>query len=86
MSKITIKYQKPFERLIEKLQLLLKNEEGYLTYINDRGDFEVKTPIGLFKGSYVYSNQIISIRLEKKPFFISSKLIESEVKKYLLEN
>lgn len=86
MSKITIKYQKPFERLIEKLQLLLKNEEGYLTYVNNGGDFEVKTPIGLFKGSYMYFNQIISIKLEKKPFFISSKLIENEVKKYLLEN
>lgn len=86
MSKFSVSYNKSFEKLLEKLQLLLKNEEGYLTCTNNQGDFQVKTPIGIFKGSYIYKNQMISINLEKKPFFISSLLIENEVKKYLAEN
>lgn len=86
MAKISINYQKPFDKLIEKLQLLLKNEEGYLTCVNNAGNFQVKTPIGIFKGNYIYKNQVIFIDLQKKPFFISSGLIENEVKKYLIEN
>lgn len=86
MAKISINYHKPFDKLMDKLQLLLKNEEGYLTCVNNAGNFQVKTPIGVFKGSFIYKKQIVFIDLEKKPFFISSKLIENEVKKYLLEN
>ncbi|TDW52692.1 hypothetical protein EV144_1011383 [Flavobacterium sp. 270] len=86
MSKISVNYEKSFDKLIEKLQLLLKNEDGHLTCINNMGNFNVNSPIGVFKGTYVYKNNIISINLDKKPFFISTRLIENEVKKYLLEN
>ncbi|PJJ10124.1 hypothetical protein CLU83_3515 [Flavobacterium sp. 1] len=86
MAKISFNYEKPFNKLLDKLQILLKNEDGYLTGDESSGSFQIKSAIGTFKGKYKYLNKVITVEIEKKPFFISSKIIESEVKKYLFSN
>ncbi|MFC0777767.1 hypothetical protein [Flavobacterium sp. HJSW_4] len=83
---ISIIYERPIEKLIEKLNVLLLNEDGYLKGDKTMGSFQVNSTIGLFKGTYQVKDKTINILLQKKPFFISSKLIEIEVKKYLDKN
>ena len=82
-SKITINYDKSIDKLIEKLKILAKNENAYLKGNSNQGEFEVKSNIGTFKGTYNVKNSLINILIEKKPFFISTKIIEREIKKYL---
>jgi hypothetical protein len=81
-----VKYEKSIEKLLDKLQVLMKNEDGNLTGDKSSGDFYIKSKIGVFKGHYTVKNTMINIVIDKKPFFISKKVIEQEVKKYLQSN
>ena len=62
---------------------LIKTQKGFINGDKNLGTFEVESPIGLFKGKYNCKNNNIIISIDKKPFFISTKMIASEIKKYL---
>lgn len=83
---ISLIYNRPIEKLIKKLQVLLLNEDGYLKGDEKSGSFFINSTIGTFKGTYEVKNNVINIFIQKKPFFISKKIIEIEVKKYLEKN
>lgn len=84
MSKeIIITYNKPTDNLFNEIKLLMKNQKGFIKGDKNIGIFEVESPIGLFRGNYNVKNTNITITIEKKPFLISTKLIESEIKKYI---
>ena len=83
---IQVKYEKSIDKLLVKLQALIKNEDGYLTGDKSIGNFYIKSKIGVFKGNYIIKNTVINIVINKKPFFISKIIIEQEVKKYIQSN
>lgn len=84
MSKeIIISYKKPTDNLFNEIKSLMKNQKGFINGDKTIGIFEIESPIGLFKGKYNVKNTNITITIEKKPFLISTQLIESEIKKYL---
>lgn len=84
MSKeISIVYKKPTDELFKEMTSLIKTQNGFINGDKNIGTFEVNSSIGLFKGKYNCKNHCIIISIEKKPFFISTRMIESEVKKYL---
>lgn len=85
-NKIIVNYEKSIEKLLEKLHLMMANQEGELKGNKTSGDFFIKSVVGVFKGSYSVKQSIINIEIEKKPFLISKKLIEIEVKKFLDNN
>ncbi|WNM18098.1 hypothetical protein [Flavobacterium capsici] len=76
-------YNKPIENLVEKLKKEATLNNGKLIGNDKNGHFEIKSKIGFFKGFYNIENKTISITIEKKPFFISHALIESQIKKNL---
>lgn len=83
---IQIEYQKPLEPLFKKLKVLALNNNGKLTGNYENGTFNVKSQIGIFQGNYFYKGNNICINITQKPFFISKRLIENEIKKYLSNN
>lgn len=85
MTKISVNYSKPVDKLLEKLKPLLNKGDSFIGD-NNSGNFHIKSAIGNFKGNYNVKNAIITIELQKKPFLISSKIIENEIKKYLANN
>lgn len=87
MSKtIVIDYEKSTEKLFEKIKTLVKNQNGYINGNHLQGKFEVSSIIGVFKGEYHIKNKTISIKIDKKPFIISTKTIDKEIQKYLSNN
>ncbi len=79
-------YNKPIEALLKKVKSLASSNNGELKGDNENGTFDIKSPIGNFQGTYLFKNNKISIDIKKKPFLVSTKLIEQEVKKYLSKN
>jgi hypothetical protein len=51
----------------------------------EQGKFEGSTPIGGFAGSYRFlaSSGELEVELTKKPWFVSTHMVEHEVRKYL---
>ena len=84
-KEIVIDYNRPTDNLFKHLISLMKNQKGFINGDKENGIFEVDSPIGLFKGNYNVKDGKIIFILSSKPFFISHKLIESEVIKYLKE-
>ena len=68
-----------FSRAVKEAQRYNAKFEGN----SNKGNFEVKFIGSLIKGSYFTSNDIITIRIDKKPFLISHKLIETVVKNFI---
>lgn len=49
----------------------------------DAGRFQGSTPIGGFAGSFRSIDGMLEVEVTKKPIFVSTGLIESEVRKFL---
>ncbi|UAY52528.1 hypothetical protein [Ferruginibacter albus] len=64
----------------------LKESQKYNAKISGNskaGNFEATALGAHFKGSYSVLDNIIRISIDKKPFFISSKMIESAVNSFI---
>uniref|UniRef100_UPI001ED9256E hypothetical protein n=1 Tax=Flavobacterium sp. UGB4466 TaxID=2730889 RepID=UPI001ED9256E len=72
-SVISLVYNRSIQNLIDKLQVLLLKEDGYLKGDAETGSFFINSTIGIFQGTYKTRNNVINIFIEKKPFFISKK-------------
>jgi hypothetical protein len=46
------------------------------------GGFEVSTPLGGIRGSYIIQNSMINVTISSKPFLVSCSLIEKQLRGY----
>lgn len=82
-KEIHIVYKNPTDELFKEMTSLIKTQKGFIKGNKNTGTFEVDSSKGFFKGNYNCANNNIIISIEKKPFFVSTKMIELEIKKYL---
>lgn len=81
--KITIIYPHPKEEAVEKLKTAVLNNGGRFSGDTTEGHLSVDTPLGFFEARYFIKDDTIDIDVLRKPFIISCKRIEEEIKKYL---
>jgi hypothetical protein len=84
MSKIIkIPYTKNIDQIynfgLEQSKQFNGKFSGNTTY----GSFDFHSPLGRFSGSYQVNKNTIDITINKKPFFISSTLIENFLKSHI---
>lgn len=79
----TIPFSQTPEELIAKAKKGIIGGGGGFTGDVTSGDIVVPTPIGTIKGSYTIHNSVIEITITDKPFFVSCKRIEEELRKQL---
>lgn len=77
----------PFEgsapEIISKAGAAITRAGGKFSSQGTTGTFELSLPIGKIEGEYLTAGSVMTITINKKPVFISCKLIEQKIKEYL---
>lgn len=81
MCSFSIGFSGEAEALVKRAQLAVGQAGGSFTGNDTSGQMVVKTPIGTVSASYTVSEQQINITILKKPFLLSCKRIENELRK-----
>jgi hypothetical protein len=69
--------------IIEKVKSRIENEGGSFIGDENKGNFNLPTPVGAIEGSYAVSANALKIDITKKPMMLPCSMIESELKKRL---
>ena len=79
----------PFEgsapEIVSKADEAISGAGGKFSSAGSTGTFELALPIGKIEGEYLIADSMMTITINKKPVFISCKLIEQKIKEYLTE-
>lgn len=68
------------ESLIQRAQNQITRTGGAFSGDATQGNFKAKTPIGAVEGSYHVIENEITLAITKKPFLLSCKKIENELR------
>ncbi len=80
MCQFTIPFTGSGEELITRAKQEIENSGGTFAGDASYGIFKVKTPVGTIEGSYSMAVTDISIAITKKPFLVSCRKIEKELR------
>lgn len=82
MSQFTVNYPGDKTQLLSKIKNTV-GDKGNLAGNEQEGTFEGDTLLGKFEGKYSIDGDDITITIDKKPFFLSTDMIQEEFKKAL---
>ena len=80
MCKFSIPFTSGPAALVQRASVAINQAGGTFTGDDTSGEINVRTPIGLVVGSYNISGQEIQIQIIKKPFLLSCRRIENELR------
>jgi len=83
MCRFTIPYSGPSDELVTRARSEIQGAGGSFAGDALHGNFEVKSPIGMIRGTYVLEANEISITITKKPLLVSCGRIERELREVL---
>jgi hypothetical protein len=70
------------EALSLKAQQAIMNAGGSFHGDSTAGNFDVSTPLGDIRGSYVIQQQVIMVSILSKPFLVGCGMIEKQLRGY----
>ena len=70
------------EALAVKAQQAIMNAGGSFNGDSSAGNFDVSTPLGDIRGSYVIQQQVIMVTISSKPFLVGCGIIEKQLRGY----
>ena len=80
MCQFTIPFSNSADNVVNRAKQEIEQTGGFFNGDSSQGRFQVKTPLGTIGGSYQVIGQEISMVIEKKPFLLSCKRIEKELR------
>lgn len=83
MCRFRIPFPGDAESLTQRARQEISQMGGNLNGDSSHGDFRAKTPLGFVEGTYQISNQEIFFIITKKPFLVSCKKIEKELREVI---
>lgn len=81
----SIKINSDIEVVLKKVKSEIANNGGNLVGNNSSGSISLNLTIGSVTGDYSVSNNLITLTIKNKPFYLSYNRIESEISKYINE-
>jgi hypothetical protein len=78
----SIQFDTTADEVAEKARQAIQGAGGTFRGDATSGNFDVATPLGLIRGTYVIRHPLIQIAITSKPFFITCNLIEKQLKDY----
>jgi hypothetical protein len=84
MCEFAVEYNGDMEKLFQNAKKETQSLNGELIGNANQGFFTIHSPVGLFKGQYEITLNIIIVKFEKKPFFLPCGFIKNEVIKNLV--
>jgi hypothetical protein len=66
----------------EKARMAITNAGGNFQGNESAGNFDVSTPLGDIRGSYIIEQQMIHVVILSKPFLVSCGMIEKQLRGY----
>lgn len=80
MCQFSIPFTGDAESLTQRAKTEIINMSGSFNGDSTQGAFRAKTPLGFIEGAYQIANQQIELSIHKKPFLLSCKRIEKELR------
>ncbi|CAN5812529.1 hypothetical protein BH11BAC7_BH11BAC7_30320 [soil metagenome] len=81
--KFIVDFTDSIDTLIGKAKSAITAAGGNFSGNTDNGNYEISTPVGKIAGSYSVNGNSIAFEITEKPFLVSCKKIEGELRKYL---
>jgi hypothetical protein len=78
----SIHFNASAETVAEKARTAITGAGGSFQGNADAGNFDVSTPLGGIRGSYVIEHPVIYVTISAKPFLVSCGLIEKQLRGY----
>lgn len=66
----------------EKARTAIANAGGNFQGNESAGNFDVSTPLGDIRGSYIIDHQVVHVTIAAKPFLVSCGMIEKQLRGY----
>lgn len=70
------------EEVAEKARTAIMNAGGSFTGNAASGNFDVSTPLGAIRGSYLIQQPLIHVTITSKPFLVGCGVIEKQLRGY----
>jgi hypothetical protein len=80
MCQFSLPFQGDSQSLLRRAQHEIVKMGGAFNGDDVQGSFRAKTPIGSIEGTYAVVGQQIELSISKKPFLLSCKKIEKELR------
>jgi hypothetical protein len=78
----SIQFSTTAEEVSTKARKAIMDAGGSFDGNAESGNFDVATPLGAIRGSYVIQQPSIHVTIASKPFFVSCALIEKQLRDY----
>lgn len=78
----SISFNATADEVAGKARTAITGAGGNFQGNSDAGNFDVSTPLGDIRGSYVIQHPVIHITINSKPFLVSCSLIEKQLRGY----
>jgi hypothetical protein len=78
----SIQFSTSADELAEKARKAIMSAGGSFQGNAQAGNFDVSTPLGAIRGSYVIQQPVIHVTISSKPFLVSCGLIEKQLQGY----
>jgi hypothetical protein len=78
----SIQFSTSAEEISTKARNAIIDAGGSFEGNSESGNFDVSTPLGAIRGSYVIEQPVIHVAIGSKPFFVSCALIEKQLRAY----
>lgn len=75
-------YNQPKQKILDNVQDSIQGRGGSLNGDIQTGSFDIGERLGRFSGHYQFDENDITITITRKPIYISSQYVESEVRAY----
>lgn len=84
MCNFTIEYPKPKDEMIRQLQIAIESQtDGFFQGDTTTGMFSFTAKGFELAGNYHIEGDLVELNVTKKPWLLSCKRIESEIRSYL---
>lgn len=70
------------DEIAEKARTAIMGAGGSFSGNAGSGNFDVPTPLGTIRGSYVIQHPLIHVSISSKPFLVSCSVIEKQLRSY----
>jgi hypothetical protein len=78
----SIQFSVSADEVAQKARAAIMDAGGSFQGNSDSGNFDVSTPLGDIRGSYVIQHQVIHVSISSKPFLVGCGVIEKQLRGY----
>lgn len=78
----SIPFSTSADDLASMARTAITNAGGNFNGDSNGGNFDVSTPLGTIRGSYLIQGDTINVSITSKPFLVSCSLIEKQLQGY----